>query len=352
MILDEKPAEISKPKLLHSHELQLMLKAMINDQGFSIDDLLEGSGIDREAFSNPALRVSVDEELTLYSRMAACNRDPMLAVNIGQQLDLTNYGVLGFAMAASNTLREALQLSVEFAPLISWASHVTLANVRYLGQDMTRLSVQPSPADPLTQAMEIESWFASFHKITNQLVGHNFHFDSVHFGHTCGSDTVAPFRAFFQCPVYFEQAQHAIYFHREEMSRRLPHAQPEYAQITRELCLRSVETLKGERGLVPAVKAYIQNTKGVPTLERAAAHFNMAARTLRRRLAALDTSWQFLADECRYQEARRALLTTSYTLESISQDLGYSDVRSFRTAFKRWSGLTPSRFRQSQKASL
>ncbi len=342
----------TSPKLLHSHELQLMLKAMVDDQGFSVEDLLEGSGIDREAFNNPALRVSVDEELALYSRMAACNKDPMLAVNVGQQLDLTNYGVLGFAMAASNTLRDALQLSVEFAPLISWASHVTLSNVRYLGQDMTRLSVQPSPADPLTQAMEIESWFASFHKISNQLVGHNFHFDSVHFAHASGSGSVAPFRAFFQCPVYFEQSQNAIYFRREEMSRRLPHAQPEYAQITRELCLRSVETLKGERGLVAAVKAYIQNSEGVATLDRAAAHFNMAARTLRRRLSALDTSWQTLFDEHRYKEARRFLLTTPYTLESISQDLGYSDVRSFRTAFKRWSGLTPSRFRQSQETNV
>ncbi len=327
-----------------------MLRALMDEQGHTFESLLEGSGLTVQAFDDPSLRVSVDEELALYSRIATLNENPMLAVTIGQELDLTNYGVLGFAMSASNTLREALQLSVEFAPLISWASHVTLANVRYRGQDMTCLSVQPSPSDALTQALEIESWFASFHKVINQLVGERFHFDSVHFAHTCQAESVAPFRAVFHCPVYFEQHRNLIYFRREEMSRQLPHAQPEYAELTRDLCRRSIETLKGERGLVAAVKAYIKEAEGVPTLERAARQFNMAARTLRRRLVSLDSSWQVLTDDYRFSEARRYLYSSVYTLEVISQILGYSDVRSFRTAFKRWSGTTPSQYRKAQVA--
>ena len=343
---------LSAPKLLHSHEIQLMLRELIDVQGFSLEQLVVGTGLNVEAFENPALRLSVEEELALFTRIAACNRNPLLAIEIGGQLDLTGYGVLGFAMAASNTLRDALQLSVEFAPLISWASHVTLANVRYLGQDMTRLSVQPSPANDLTQVLEIESWFASFHKVISQLVGAPFDFDSVHFAHVCQADSIVPFRHAFKCPVYFEQAEHAIYFRREEMFRRLPHAQPEYAELTKDLCRQSIATLKGERGLVAAVKAYILKVEGVPTLEQAAKQFNMSARTLRRQLAALDASWQALTDDFRFKEARHYLLNTQYTLETIAQLLGYSDARSFRTAFKRWANTKPSDYRVSNQRKI
>jgi AraC-like DNA-binding protein len=213
---------------------------------------------------------------------------------------------------------------------------------------MACLSVQPSPADGLAQVLEIESWFASFHKIISQLVGEPFDFDSVHFAHVCQADSIVPFRQIFKCPVYFEQKQHAIYFRREEMSRRLPHAQPEYAELTRDLCRHSIETLKGERGLVAAVRAYIIRSEGVPTLDRAATQFNMSARTLRRQLAALGASWQVLTDEFRYKEASHYLLNTRYTLETIAQLLGYSDVRSFRAAFKRWANTTPSAYRSSR----
>ena len=349
MSLSSKNSLLSAPKLLHSHEIQLMLRELIDAQGFSMEQLVEGAGLDVTAFENPALRLSVEEEMALHARIAVCNKNPLLAIEIGGQLDLTGYGVLGFAMAASNTLRDALQLSVEFAPLISWASHVTLANVRYLGQDMTRLSVQPSPADGPAQVLEIESWFASFHKIIRQLVGAPFDFDSVHFAHVCQAESIVPFRHAFKCPVYFEQAEHAIYFRREEMSRRLPHAQPEYAELTKDLCRQSIETLKGERGLVAAVKAYIINAEGVPTLEQAAKQFNMSARTLRRRLTGLDASWQALTDDFRFKEARHYLLNTRYTLETIAHLLGYSDVRSFRTAFKRWANTRPSDYRENNR---
>jgi len=98
------------------------------------------------------------------------------------------------------------------------------------------------------------------------------------------------------------------------------------------------------------VKAYIIKVDGVPTLEQAAKQFNMAARTLRRQLSSLGASWQALTDEFRFKEARHYLLNTRYTLEAIAPMLGYSDVRSFRTAFKRWAHTTPSEFRNNNQA--
>jgi len=47
----------------------------------------------------------------------------------------------------------------------------------------------------------------------------------------------------------------------------------------------------------------------------------------------------------RYASASRYLSSTGLTVNAIAGQLGYADARSFRTAFRRWSGMTPAAFR-------
>ena len=50
-------------------------------------------------------------------------------------------------------------------------------------------------------------------------------------------------------------------------------------------------------------------------------------------------------DEVRYARACRYLSSTGLTVNAIAGQLGYADARSFRTAFRRWSGRTPAAYR-------
>ena len=47
----------------------------------------------------------------------------------------------------------------------------------------------------------------------------------------------------------------------------------------------------------------------------------------------------------RIQKAKGELENTQKNIESISFEVGYEDVRFFRTLFKRHAGLTPSQYR-------
>ncbi|MBY4212580.1 helix-turn-helix transcriptional regulator [Rhodococcus fascians] len=67
---------------------------------------------------------------------------------------------------------------------------------------------------------------------------------------------------------------------------------------------------------------------------------------LRRLLAAEGTSFRSLRDEHRTELAIRAL-GTGRPVDVLSRELGFSDRRAFRRAFKRWTGDSPTSARRS-----
>ncbi|WP_019534468.1 response regulator transcription factor [Paenibacillus ginsengihumi] len=51
--------------------------------------------------------------------------------------------------------------------------------------------------------------------------------------------------------------------------------------------------------------------------------------------------------ECRMEEAKRLLATTSLRVSEVAEQLGYSDLAYFSTSFKKHCGRTPSEYRKS-----
>lgn len=74
---------------------------------------------------------------------------------------------------------------------------------------------------------------------------------------------------------------------------------------------------------------------------------NLSERTLRRNLTELDTSFSSLRDGVLEQQAKQVLGSTETSIGDVSAALGFSDLRDFRRAFQRWTGVSPSEFRKS-----
>ena len=340
-----KPAEEGR-RLLNNFELRLMARMLAEEQHISLEQILKGTGLPRRLLTETAQLMTPAQELLLYNRIAHCNTDPGLGVRVGERITLPNYGVLGSALMAASNLGDALDLLVQFAPLVSWASHSQLSSERYQGQACTCLTIFPTASDPRTAALEIDSTFASLQVLFNELMAETVPFVLLDIAHGGAESALQEHRRLFSCPVRSGQRRNAILIAQAELSVPLPHPQPEYQELFHDLCRQSTAALTEERGLVAAVRSRLLNHEGgIPTLEQVAGQFSISARTLRRQLRAAGVSFQSLLDESRYSEARRYLSSTDLTVESIGRLLGYADARSFRTAFRRWSGKTPAQFR-------
>ncbi len=84
----------------------------------------------------------------------------------------------------------------------------------------------------------------------------------------------------------------------------------------------------------------------VPTIMEAAGYMNLSERTLRRGLASQATSYEELVDNWRFNEALLKISNPTIELAEIGAYLGYSYAPNFIRAFKRWTNVTPSKYRE------
>ena len=76
-----------------------------------------------------------------------------------------------------------------------------------------------------------------------------------------------------------------------------------------------------------------------PSIDIAASHFNMTARSLQRRLKEEQRSYRDIAIDIKKELAQTILTRTDFRIGEVAEILGYSDSSSFRKAFRKWSDL-------------
>lgn len=82
-----------------------------------------------------------------------------------------------------------------------------------------------------------------------------------------------------------------------------------------------------------------------PDLQSTATLLNLGASTLRRHLQKEQLSFQKIKEEVLVEIATNWLREGNFDIEEIALKLGFSEARSFRRAFKRWTGKNPSSMR-------
>ncbi|GGI97219.1 helix-turn-helix domain-containing protein [Halopseudomonas pertucinogena] len=120
------------------------------------------------------------------------------------------------------------------------------------------------------------------------------------------------------------------------------------------ICTRLTDTLQDmlanqpSHDLVEQVKRRVQLLLGSGdiSVERIATPLNISPRHLRRKLSQEGTSYEQLVDEVRRETAIRMIGEGELSLTSIAYELGFLDPSSFTRAFRRWTNMSPTSFRQ------
>ena len=88
-----------------------------------------------------------------------------------------------------------------------------------------------------------------------------------------------------------------------------------------------------------------QLSSGELSEEEMAQQLHMSRRTLQRKLADAETTYQQLVDETRRDLALRYIENPHHSITDITFMLGFSQQSAFTRAFRRWTGTAPSEYR-------
>jgi AraC-like DNA-binding protein len=325
-----------------------LLARIGTERGVSMDQCLHGTGIDAAALANPATDIVAGQEMRLIRNLlAALGPVPGLGLDVGLRYHLSSYGIWGFALISSTTMRNAAHLAVSYLDLSYSFCKLRLEDS---GQNLlVVLDDSDLPVD-LRQFL-VERDFAAWANAAWEMRPGGFPASEAQFSFPKPSyawrfDKIAGVRPKFDAP------RNAVLLDAESLDAPLPQANPQMARLCEEQCRQLLGRRRVRGGLAGQVRdRMLRKPSAMPSIEVVADELHIASRSLRRHLAAEGTSYRALLDEVRQALAEELLLSGDMKLSEMAERLGYAEPAPFITAFKRWKGLSPDRYRRLHQAS-
>jgi len=316
--------------------------------GLTMEHCLRGTGIGLSALANPETDIMVGQEVQLIRNLlAAVGSVPGLGLDVGLRYHLSSYGIWGFALISSPTLRSAARVAVSYLDL---SYSFCKFRLEESGQDLLVVfDDRDLPAD-LHQFL-VERDFAAWANAAWEMRPGGFPASAAQFSfpkptYAWRFEKIAGVRPQFDAPI------NAIRLDAVSLDAPLPQANSQMARLCEEQCRQLLARRRMRGGLAGQVRdRMLRKPSDMPSIDTVAEELHIASRSLRRRLAAEGTSYRALLDEVRQALAEELLLSAHMKLAEIAERLGYAEPAPFITAFKRWKGVSPDRYRRLRRTS-
>jgi len=318
------------------------LPSLLAGLGVGMDKVLAGTGVTPDQLRPDAFIPYPAYLAILDNACRATGRDD-IGMLLGQRQTLAALGPLGVAMRHAATLGEAIAAFVAFQISNSTGGAVYLSRADrdvILGYCVYDQSVRTSPQIyDLVMAVGCNL----IAELTQGAVGPV----EILLSRTAPA-SAAPYHRLGHCPVRFGQSQTGFLLTRSSLAFRLPEADVVQHEQARARLASALEVSRREmRGYVRHVLRPLLLV-GQGKMENVAGRLGLHSRTLRRRLRQEGTSFEAIKDEVRYAAARELLMLGALGIADIAFTLDYGSVSSFVNAFRRWSGMSPGRWRQRE----
>ncbi|MGQ7959491.1 AraC family transcriptional regulator [Pseudomonas sp. SP16.1] len=317
------------------------LLALAVELGTPRQTLLAAARVRPEVLGSPHGRLSfADFHLLTQAALERCG-EPALGLVLGQRLNVSTHGILGYAVLASANLGKALQFALKYYRVLGLAFELELVEQ---GEDLELRAIESFPMGRQSR-FAAEGLLTSIHTIARFLLGEELRGLAVGFAHAA-PDYVERYTEVFGVPARFEQPCHWLRLPRHYLQRPMALANPATVQMCERQCEALLASLDVQDGLLTRLRRLLLARPGdFPDLDSAARALHTSGRSLRRHLAQIGTSYQQVLDEVRRRLALQYLSTTHLPLYEIAQLLGFSDPSNFRRAFRKWTGKLPGDYR-------
>ncbi|HEX4919093.1 MAG TPA: AraC family transcriptional regulator ligand-binding domain-containing protein [Limnobacter sp.] len=309
-----------------------------------LNEVMQALNLDIDMSGDPKRRMS----LACFNRLfeAVDLRKPVhhFPLVFGDSFNFDGLPELATFVTSASTPQEAMRV-------LEWSPKLLHPNLTFsTSQKDGELALEIGVGDPLGEHNDlpgfVEAAVAAVLKFMRLLSPHEHLMKRVEFRHAPMA-SVEEYTALLKTSVHFLKPSNRLVVDAHALDLPLPggipsaHLQAQAVILNR--LLPEVDELLLSKQLHRMYKSRLSLLS--ESLEGIASQLNMHPRTMQRRLKEEGTSFVELLAKVRHELACEMLSKSVLDIESIATNLGYSDRRSFTSAFIKWQGVTPREFR-------
>ncbi|QYJ99238.1 AraC family transcriptional regulator [Shewanella alkalitolerans] len=311
--------------------------------------LMRGTGLRLEQVDDASSVISPQQEQQLIENLLQQAPDPTgLGLVVGLKHQLTTYGIFGYGMMSCANGAEALKFAKEFLPLtftfVSMQAVIESDCVKIIFDNQKRFS-------PELQRFVLERAMCASSRVIGDVLGVNFHLNEFHMTYPAHDNQhLSVPDNILRAQITFNAHSNYISFGLAGLQAPLPQANPLTASMCRQLCRELSEKRHTKLHVSMLITELLKSasSNNLPMLAELADILHISERTLKRKLQAEGTSFNKILGKVKLETAER-LLTSDRSLTQIAEELGFSDLSTFSQAYKRWTGIAPSKQRKILK---
>ena len=319
------------------------LSAWVEKQGFDSSSIRRLTGV--TDLSDPDARVPEATAEAAWRLAAGLTQDPSIGVHVAESLPRGALDLVEYAFRSSASLAAGLARLARYGRVLS---HRVAARLDTRGEGLLLL-VRDTGSTPLHPG-RAEFALATALRFAREGTGENITALRVCFAHPPPYDT-SEHRRFFGIPVRFGAGSNSLLVSAADAARPLQGADEALSAVIR----RRLEKILAEHHphgtgpLTGHVRHLIVEHLGATALtpDAVARELGVSRRTLSRRLSEEGTSFRSIVDDVRREFACALLHDRNSSIADIAFFLQYSEPAAFTRSFRRWTGQTPTEFRNA-----
>jgi len=318
----------------------------LKSQGLDTDSLADRHGIDPTTLHLPDARINAEQHSGLLSDALTESGNSALGLELGLHRSMATLDQLAYLMMSSATLRSSIEQGLKFQNYPGRFSGFQLITSFSEIEQQGCYQIHAHDSLGELRLLAVEELLAAIVSTSRWVRGRPLPITGLRL------DYPAPphrkrYEEIFDCPLHFGSSAIQLFFESDILDEPLPNASPQSAGLYARLCEEtSISRNQGDMAW-RVWQIIVDRASEPPTLEQCASELHCSPRTLSRKLQAQGWQYQQLIDQVREIHARRYLSNPTLSITQIGHLLGYADSSGFHRAFKKWTGISPSEFREN-----
>ena len=317
-------------------------------QSYDVDAerIVRDAGVEVAAFVDPAARSPQPDLERLVALAIKETGDECIGLRFSDYVHPTTFHSLGVALLSSHNLREFCQRLQRYYSFLTTNEVVEFEEVGDEGHLIFRSAVQL--ANSSVARAFIEGSMATMVRFIRFMYRPDYTPQRVEVAWEVPPGYTDYYVRYFGRDVEFDTNQNVLSLARADLDFPLPAANAELARQNDEVVLEFLARMK--KGDLPTqVHARLIQLlpSGSCSKEKVARGLGMSVRALHNRLSDAGISYQRLLDRTRQQLAEQYMRQQNLTVSEVAYLLGFSDGSNFSRAFHRWTGISPTEFRNT-----